>query len=142
MVRTLPTPTIAVNIGRQGRLYDAYVTTAPPAFDGPSTMTLYEAKLAEVVGLAADPIECSREQAGLAARLVLIDATELAWHRTRYRAGHHMLLAADPELVGLTSLQHWLWQRLQARPGVPGEADNGNRSTRGGLDHEHAANHA
>ena len=26
------------------------------------------------------------------------------------------LLSADPGLVGLNTLQHWLWQRLQATP--------------------------
>jgi hypothetical protein len=28
----------------------------------------------------------------------------------------HALLPADPGLVGLNTLQHWLWQRLQAAP--------------------------
>ena len=26
---------------------------------------------------------------------------------------------ADPQLVSLTTLQHWLWQRLQAPAGHP-----------------------
>jgi hypothetical protein len=47
---------------------------------------------------------------------VLIDAMELAWQRAKYRGQQHPLLAADPGLVGLNTLQLWLWQRLQATP--------------------------
>jgi hypothetical protein len=39
---------------------------------------------------------------------------ELAWQRAKYRGQQHQLLSADPGLVGLNTLQHWLWQRLQA----------------------------
>jgi len=35
-----------------------------------------------------------------------------AWQRARYRGNQHLLLPADPGLVGLNTLQHWLWQRL------------------------------
>jgi hypothetical protein len=45
---------------------------------------------------------------------VLVDAMELAWQRAKYRGQQHPLLSADPGLVGLNTLQHWLWQRLQA----------------------------
>ena len=40
-------------------------------------------------------------------------ALELAWQRARYRGNQHLLLPADHGLVGLNTLQHWLWQRLQ-----------------------------
>jgi hypothetical protein len=54
-ITQLPTtPTIAVAIGRQSRIYHAFVTTAPAALDGPSTMTLYASTLADVAGFAAD----------------------------------------------------------------------------------------
>jgi hypothetical protein len=36
-----PTPNITVTIGGQLRVYYAYVTTAGPELDGPTTMTLY-----------------------------------------------------------------------------------------------------
>jgi hypothetical protein len=39
---------------------------------------------------------------------------ELAWQRAKYRGHQHLLLAGDPVLVGLNTLQHWLWQRLQS----------------------------
>ena len=39
---------------------------------------------------------------------------ELAWQRAKCRGQHHAFLPADPVLVGLNTLQHWLWQRLQA----------------------------
>jgi hypothetical protein len=43
---------------------------------------------------------------------VLVDALELAWQRAKYRGNQHLLLPADPALVGLNTLQQW-WQRLQ-----------------------------
>ena len=39
--------------------------------------------------------------------------TELGWQRARCRARAHRLTPADPVLVGLNTLQQWLWQRLQ-----------------------------
>ena len=111
---TAITPSIGVTIGQQMRLYHAFVTTAPVVLDAPSTMTLYVASLADVCGLAADPISVNTSQANSRARLVLVDSTELAWQRARYREKRHIFAAADPVLVGLNSLQHWLWQRLHA----------------------------
>ena len=108
------TPCITVTIGRHTRIYYAFVTSAPVALDAPSTMTLYAATFADVVGFAADPITHDRERATTPARLVLVDATELAWQRARCRGNNHLFLTADPVLVGLNTLQHWLWQRLQA----------------------------
>jgi len=109
------TPTITVDIGGQLRIYQAFVTTAPPALDGPATMTLHTATFSDVAGFAANPIPFQAEFGRKTARLVLIDATELAWHRARYRGEHCLLAPADPELLGLRALQHWLWQRLSAR---------------------------
>jgi hypothetical protein len=108
------TPSITVTIGRHTRLYFAYVTTAPPDADGPSTVTLYAATLVDVAALAANPIPYETHRAKSAARLVLIETTELAWHRARYREGHYLCEPADPGLVGLNTLQSWLWQRFQA----------------------------
>src|ERR1700693_5054432 len=50
-----PTPNIAVTIGGQLRVYYAYVTTADPELDGPTTMTLYASTLTELSGFAIDP---------------------------------------------------------------------------------------
>ena len=113
MLQTSPTPSITVAIGRHTRMYSAFVTTAPVELDAPATVTLYAAALWEVAGFAADPIPQDRSRGLIPARLVLVDATELTWQQARYRAGHHVLLSADPGLVGLNTLQHWLWQRLQ-----------------------------
>ena len=112
MSETVRTPNIAVTIGQEMRLYHAFVTTAPPALDGPSTVTLYTSTLSDVCGFAAEPPTYDAARAGVDARLVLIDATELAWHRARYRDASHACLSADPVLVGRSTLQHWLWQRL------------------------------
>ena len=114
MRQVLITPSITVTIGRLTRQYFAFVTTAPADLDSPATVTLHAAPLVDVIGLAADPTSYDQIRARNAARLVLVEATELAWQRARYRGDHHLLLSADPELVGLTTLQQWLWQRLQA----------------------------
>ncbi|MGE0123633.1 MAG: hypothetical protein AB7U25_11905 [Vicinamibacterales bacterium] len=113
MSDTSITPSIQVTIGRQTRLYHAFVTTAPAALDAPSTLTLYVGPLKDVAGLAV--AEHAFEPAKLAtpSRLVLVDATELGWQRASCRAKAHRLMPADPVLVGFTTLQQWLWQRLQ-----------------------------
>ena len=113
MPEIAPTPSIAVTIGGQIRVYHAFVTTAAPALDGPSTVTLHASTLADVSGLAADPITNDTVRSKTPARLVLIETRELAWHRARYRAEHCLCAPADPLLVSLRTLQFWLWQRLQ-----------------------------
>ena len=107
------TPSIEVTIGRQTRLYHAFVTTAPATLDAPSTVTLYAGPLKDVAGLASEDIALPSANAATPSRLVLIDTTELGWQRARCRAKAHRLLPADPVLVGFTTLQQWLWQRLQ-----------------------------
>jgi hypothetical protein len=114
MPATTITPSIGVTIGRHTRLYYAYITTAPANLDAPSTMTLYTATLADVAGLACDEITFDTYRAKTTARLVLVDATELGWQRRRYREEKHLFAPADPLLVGLNTLQQWLWQRLGA----------------------------
>ena len=54
MTMALLAPTITVTIGRQTRVYHAFITTAPAAYDAPSTLTLHAASLNDVAGLAAD----------------------------------------------------------------------------------------
>lgn len=107
-------PNVTVTIGRHTRQYFAFITTAPVALDAPATMTLHAATFADVVGFAADAIPFDQLRGRTPARLVLVEALELAWQRARYREQQHALLPADPGLVGLNTLQHWLWTRLQA----------------------------
>ena len=109
-----PTPNIAVTIGGQLRIYYAYVTTAGPELDGPTTMTLYASTLTELSGFALDPIVHDRVRGQALARLVLIDLRELTRHRATYRREQCICAPADPMLVSPHTLQHWLWQRLQA----------------------------
>ncbi len=124
------TPSIGITIGRQTRLYHAFVTTAPAALDSPSTVTLYTSTLSDLSGFAAADIAHDNGNGRAGARLVLVDAGELAWQRARCRGYHHLLAPADPVLVSLTSLQHWLWQRLQAPVdrGVPGDPERNSTS--------------
>ena len=107
------TPSIEVTIGRQTRLYHAFITTAPATLDAPSTVTLYAGPLKDVAGLAGEELTLDTTKAATPSRLVLIDTPELGWQRARCRAKAHRLLPADPVLVGFTTLQQWLWQRLQ-----------------------------
>ena len=109
-----PMPSIAVAIGGQLRVYHAVVTTAGPHLDGPSTVTLHASTFADIAGLAADPIVLDTARGHTPARLVLIETRELAWHKVSYRTEHRIFTPADPVLVSLRTLQHWLWSRLQA----------------------------
>ena len=113
------TPSITVTIGRHTRIYYAFVTTAPADLDSPATVTLHASTFADVVGFAADPIAHDAGRARRPARLVLIDAMELAWQRATYRGHQHVLLRADPGLVGLNTLQVWLWERLHTAAASP-----------------------
>jgi hypothetical protein len=110
------TPNITVTIGHHSRIYFAFVTTAPHELDSPATVMLHAATFPDVVSFAAEPITLDPSRARIPARLVLVDAMELAWQRAKYRGHQHPLLPADPGLVGLNTLQHWLWQRLQTAP--------------------------
>ena len=114
MDRQTRTPCIEVAIGRESRLYHAFVTTAPAKLDAPATLTLYEAPLSDVSGMAADPVALDSVRAREVARLVLVNSSELAWQRARYRQAKHLFAPADPVLVGLDTLQHWLWSRIGA----------------------------
>jgi hypothetical protein len=107
------TPSITVTIGHHTRIYFAFITTAPAELDSPATITLHAGALSEISGFAAEPLTLDTVRGNSAARLVLVDAMELAWQRAKYRGHQHLLLAGDPVLVGLNTLQHWLWQRLQ-----------------------------
>ena len=114
MNETRHTPTIEIAIGRELRLYHAYVTTAPAKLDAPATLTLYAAPLSDVSGMAAAPIPLDAARAKEPARLVLVDGSEFEWQQARYREAQHLFKPADPVLVGLNTLQHWLWSRLGA----------------------------
>jgi hypothetical protein len=114
MNATSITPSIGVTIGRHTRLYYLYITTASAARDAPSTMTLCTAPLADVSGLACDEIVFDTCRARTKARLILVGAIERSWQKRRCRAHGHLFAATDPLLVGLNTLQNWLWQRLAA----------------------------
>ena len=94
------TPSIEVTIGRETRLYHAFITSAPARLDAPATVTLHTAPLSDVSAMAADPIAFTPARAKSSARLVLIDATEFDWQRARYRDERHLFAPADAVLVG------------------------------------------
>ena len=86
-----------------------------PSFSRSLTLVLTAVALLGALPPARfDPVVFDEARGRMAARLILVDAMELAWQRARCRDSQHLLLSADPVLVGLNTLQHWLWQRLQA----------------------------
>jgi hypothetical protein len=109
-----PTPNISVTIAGQLRVYYAYVTTACPDLDGPTTITLCASTLTEFSGFALDPILHDRVAGQTLARLGLIDLRGPTPHRAGYREKKCICAPADPMLVSPQALQHWPWQRLQA----------------------------
>ena len=109
-------PTITITIGRQTRIYHAFITTAPASYDAPSTLTLHTSSLSDVAGLAADPVRLELVRRHRSGRLVRVETTQFVWQRARYREGRYLFAAADPMLVGLNTLQHWLWHRIGLPP--------------------------
>ena len=63
---------------------------------------------------AATPIPFDREYGRKVARIVLVNAPELEWHKAAYRSQHCLFAPVDAHLLGLPTLQRWLWQRLAA----------------------------
>jgi hypothetical protein len=114
-------PGVSVTIGCHTRQYFAYVTTAPDVFDSPGTLTLQHGPFAEVIAFAGAPMPNERMRR-MTARLVLIDAMELAWQRAKYHGHQYLFLPADVRLAGPNTLQQWLWQRLEGRSASPAAA--------------------
>src|SRR5262245_20880950 len=117
MIQPPTTPSIVVTIGQQTRLYFAFITSAPCRLDAPGTVTLYTSTLADVAVFGANELALDAARARSCARLVLVDATELAWQRARCREERHLLAPVDAGLAGASILQQWLWRRLRGCSG-------------------------
>ena len=123
MSDTSITPSIEVTIGRQTRLYHAFITTAPAALDAPSTLTLYAGPLKDVAGFAVDPVSLDATRARDAVapgphrhRGARMAARTLP-HRERTDSRRRI-----PSSWASTRLQQWLWQRLQIPIATPAHA--------------------
>ncbi len=101
------TPSITVTIGRHTRLYFAFVTTAPVELDSPATVTLHAATFSDVAGFAADPITHDEVRGRMPARLILVDAMELAWQRARCRGNHGEMQLGIREFAGRVAAVVW-----------------------------------
>ena len=107
------TPSIEVTIGRETRLYHAFITTAPTtARRTGHGHAPHRRRSRTCRAWLRIRSRSTHARADASARLVLVDGTELAWQRARYREGRHLFAPADPVLVGLNTLQHWLWNRI------------------------------
>lgn len=85
MTITTITPTIDVTIGGQTRLFHAYITTADRTLDATATSTLMTGTIRDLAGVCLEPDALVSAVPDAPARLVLVDSTELAWQRPRYR---------------------------------------------------------
>ena len=108
------TPTIEIAIGREMRLYHAYVTTAPAKLDAPATLTVHAAPLWDVLWMAAAFLTLDADRAKQPGRLVLVDDTQFEWQEAKYKEAQHLFTPADPGLVGTGALQDSLWNRLRS----------------------------
>jgi hypothetical protein len=108
------TPTIQIAIGRELRLYHAYVTTAPQRLDAPATLTVHAAPLRDVFWMAAAFIALDVERAKQPGRLVLVDDDQFEWQEAKYKEAQHLFTPADPVLVGPGAIQDSLWNRLRS----------------------------
>ena len=107
-------PDITVEIGNELRAYCSFVTTADPALDGPSTVTLETSTLTDLSGYATAPIVHAISLGNTPARVVLIEQGELRLHRARYKEEHCIFAPADPKFLNPDELRHRLWRRLRA----------------------------
>ena len=106
------TPSIEVTIGRETRLYHAFITTAPATVRRASHGHAPHRAAFGRVGHGCEPDLAQTGAQMPPARLVLVDGTELAWQRARYRERGYLCAPTDPVLVGVNTLQHWLWNRI------------------------------
>ena len=106
------TPSITVTIGRDTRLYFAFITTAPAELDSPATITLRADTLLELSCYAQDPFSLDTTRSRYASRLVLVDAFQRAWQCAKYEGNGHLLIAADPRMADFNTLQEMLWHLL------------------------------
>ena len=105
------TPSIEVTIGRETRLYHAFITTAPATFDAPATVTLHTAPLSDVRASRRTRTPSTSHPRML--RGGSCSWTAPSWTGSgRATAKGPCLAPGDPVLIGLTTLQHWLWNRI------------------------------
>jgi hypothetical protein len=106
------TPSISVTIGHRECLSDAFITTAPAELDLPATITLLVDTLLELSCYAEDPFSLDTTRSRYGARLVLVDNLQSAWQCAKYEGNGHLLIAADPRMADLNTLQQLLWRLL------------------------------
>ena len=133
-------PAVDVTIGGETRIYHAFITTAP--IDARRAVNSHAGRiqLRERGGFAADPIPFDEHAREGSARLVLIGSTELDGQTRALPRRSVPVHTSRPVLVGLNTLQQWLWQRL-AMPSDRRGALMARRASEGNANHATAESH-
>ena len=107
------TPSITVTIGRDTRLYFAFITTAPTELDSPATITLRADTLLELSCYAEDPFSLDTTRSRYASRPSPLRLRDSAEALGRVKAS----LAALAAGAALTRPAHFARRPLSERRG-------------------------
>lgn len=102
---------IVVTLGPLTRIYRALCTTAPPAYDAGTSITLWTGAAGQIEQLLGDDRLLSNDKAQ-PARLVLVEASQFDWHRARYSSGLYTSAEPDPGVLGAPEIAAELLKRL------------------------------
>jgi hypothetical protein len=97
------TPSIEVTIGRETRLYHAFITTHRSRSTLRRQSRCTPRRSRRVRQWPRIPITVTTAREASRRGLVLVDGTELDWQRAAYREGRQLFAPCDPVLVGLNT---------------------------------------
>lgn len=102
---------VTVTLGPITRVYRALGTTAPPAYDAGTSITIVTGSAGTVEGLLNSDalLSNNKEQT---ARVVLVEASLFEWHRARYSSGLFASAELNPNMFGTPEIAAELWRRL------------------------------
>lgn len=100
-----------VALGPITRVYRALCTTAPSAYDSGTSITLMTGPAGTIERLMSRDLLLSINKE-VPARIVLVEANLLEWHRARYASGLYASAELDPTLFGLPEIAAELLRRL------------------------------
>lgn len=99
-----------VTLGPITRVYRTLCTTAPSAYDAGTSITLVTGQAGTIEGLISHELLLSNNKE-LPARVVLVEANMVEWHRARYASGLYASAEPDPTLFGSPEIAAELLRR-------------------------------